>query len=130
MYSDFENLKKYGEWEDYKNKKGNYESADDNDAVYESTRPGRPEIKRLYKKGTKKAFKIYKDFLLGPPALFGYFGNQFGKVPCNIVRPVRPQYTFFKALQDFEGKYIDELTYKEKDLIKFLGITIEGIYFY
>ena len=67
-----------------------------------------------------------KNFLLGPPALFGYFGNQFGKVPCNIVRPVRPQYTFYKALQGFEGKYIDELTYKEKDLIKDLGIRISG----
>ena len=58
--------------------------------------------------------------------MFGYFGNQFGKVPCNIVRPVRPQYTFYKALQGFKGKYIDELTYKEKDLIKDLGIRISG----
>ena len=56
----------------------------------------------------------------------GYFENQFGKVPCNIVRPVRPQYTFFKALRNFEGKYIDELTYKEDDLIKDLGIRIAG----
>ena len=56
----------------------------------------------------------------------GYFENQFGKVPCNIVRPVRPQYTFFKALAEFKGKYIDELTYKEEDLIKYLGITIKG----
>ena len=47
------NQKKYGEWEDYKNKTGNYESADDNDAIFESSRPGRPEIKKLYKKGTK-----------------------------------------------------------------------------
>lgn len=65
-------------------------------------------------------------FVLGPPALAGYFENQFGKVPCNIVRPVRPQYTFFKALVGFEGKYIDELTYKEEDLIKDLGIRIAG----
>ena len=50
------NLTKYGEWEDYKNKTGNYESVEDNDAFYDSTRPGRPEIKKKYKKGSIRRY--------------------------------------------------------------------------
>ena len=94
---------KFKDWDDFKARKGDY-----------------------YKEYTSAIKNKNPKSNFGPPIIAGYFGDDFGKVPCNIVRPVRPQYQFYKALKRFEGKYIDELSYKVGDLIKYLGIELQG----
>ena len=51
--SHFLNFLKYGEWEDFKNRKGNYQSIENNEAHFDSSRPGRPEIRKKFEKGEK-----------------------------------------------------------------------------
>ena len=49
----FSNKAKYGEWEDFKNRKGPYQSVENREAVFDSLRPGRPRMDIKYKKGEK-----------------------------------------------------------------------------
>ena len=62
----------------------------------------------------------------GPPALSAYLNNKFGRISSSILRPVRPQYLFYRSHAKHDGKLVDELTYKRGAIIKYLGLTISG----
>ena len=96
---------KFKDWDDFKENKGEY-----------WTPP------TVHKRQDKSTYQIDK----GPPLIAAYFNNKFGRISSSILRPVRPQYEFYRPNLKHDGKLVDELTYKRGDLIKFLGLTITG----
>ena len=97
---------KFKDWDDFRYRNGEYA---DEDQQQERT-------------NGKKGPPIFK----GPPLIGAYFNNKFGKVSASILKPVKPQYVFYKAEQKHDGKLVDELTFKRGAVIKYLGLTISG----
>ena len=92
---------KHKDWDDFKKRQGDY------------TEPSLLTVQgQVYEKG--------------PPALGAYLNNKFGRVSSSILRPVRPQYHFYRTHAKHDGKLVDELTYKRGAIIKYLGLTING----